>query len=182
MQTPKRLVVLIAACLLAAACGTNSAPPSVAPPASASPAEPSPSASQEPAGLAAANAIPAGWTLQRSYQLEPGPPVVWVRVYAKAAIPDTDPLEGPGRLVAYQAFGLSQEWTGTRTDKARAIGAEQFPVTVNGQAAAVWHVPSTGELLLAWTLGDDSLALVANIADFSAAGILEVGQGFEIAP
>jgi hypothetical protein len=132
--------------------------------------------------LATANAIPAGWTLQRSFQLEPGPPVVWVRVYAKGAVPDTDPFEGPGRLVAYQAFGLSKEWTGTRTDKARLIGAEQFPVTVNGQSAAVWHVPSTGELLMAWTLGDDSLAVVGNIADFSAAGILEVAQGFVIAP
>lgn len=182
MQTPKRLVVLIVGCLLAAACGASSASPSVAPSASASPAVPSASASQEPPGLAEAHAIPAGWTLQRSFQLEPGPPIVWVRVYAKAAIPDTDPLEGPGRLVAYQAFGSSQEWTGTRTDKARAIGAEQFPVTVNGQSAAVWHVPSTGELLLAWTLGDDSLAVVGNIADFSAAGILEVAQGFEIVP
>jgi hypothetical protein len=182
MQTPKGLVALIAACLLAAACGANPASaPSVSP--SASPLQPSVSPSpQEPAGLAESSAIPAGWTLQRSFQLEPGPPVVWVRVYAKAAIPDSDPLEGPGRLVAYQAFGSSQEWTGTRTDKARLIGAEQFPVTVNGETAAVWHVPSTGELLLAWSLGGNSLALVANITDFSAAGILEVAQGFAIAP
>jgi hypothetical protein len=108
--------------------------------------------------------------------------VIWVRVYAKAPFSETDPLEGPGQLVAYQAFGSSKEWTGTRTDKARTLGAEQFPVSVNGQAATVWHVPSTGELLLAWTLGGNSLALVANSADLSAAQLLDVAQGFAIAP
>src|SRR5258706_4179083 len=91
VQTPKRLVVVIAACFWAAACGASPASPSVAPPASASAAEPSASASQEPAGQAESSAIPAGWTLQRSFQLEPGPPVIWVRVHAKAAVPDSDP-------------------------------------------------------------------------------------------
>jgi hypothetical protein len=108
--------------------------------------------------------------------------VIWVRVYAKAPVVETDPLEGPGRLVAYQAFGSSPLWTGPRTDDARTHGGEQFPVSVNGQAATVWHVPSSGELLLAWTLGGKSLALVANSADLSAAQLVDVAQGFAIAP
>lgn len=180
MQSLKRLTVLIGACLLAAACGQSSVSPSTSP--SASPLAASVSPSHEPPGLAEARAIPAGWTLQRSFQQDPGPPVVWVRVYTRAPLPETDPLEGPGRIVAYQAFGVSQVWTGTRTDDARSHGGEQFPVSVNDQAATVWHVPSSGELLLAWTLGGKSLALVANTADMSAAQLVEIAQGFVIAP
>lgn len=158
--------------------------PSLSPAATAPPIEPtiSPSSSQEPPGLAEARTIPAGWTLQRSFEQAPGPPVIWVRVYAQNSVADTDPLEGPGRLVAYQALGLSQVWTSTRTDDARAHGAEQFPVSVNDQAATVWHVPSSGELLLAWTLGGKSLALVSNTADLSAAQLVEIAQGFVSTP
>jgi hypothetical protein len=182
VQILKRLVAPVATCLLAVACGTSSPSPVGSPSASAPPPAPSVSASLEPAGLAQANSIPTGWTLQRSFQQDPGPPVIWVRVYAKAPVVETDPLEGPGRLVAYQAFGSSPLWTGPRTDDARAHGGEQFPVAINGQAATVWHVPSSGELLVAWTLGGKSLALVANSADLSAAQLVDVAQGFAIAP
>jgi len=122
--------------------------------------------------------VPPGWALQLSFQQAPGPPAIWVRVYAAAAVPDPSTVEGPGRLVVYQALGLSEEWTGTRAKKARDGGAEQFPVSVNGQSATVWHVPSSGELLLGWTLGGKSLALVGNAADLSAAQLVEIAQGF----
>jgi hypothetical protein len=135
-----------------------------------------------PAGLAEPRDLPSGWTLQLSFEQEPGPPVIWVRVYAPAAVPDSGPFEGPGRLVVYQAFGLSEEWTGVRSEKARERGAEQFPVSVNGQSAALWHDPSSGELLLGWTLDGRSLALVGNAADMSAADLVAIAQGFAPAP
>jgi hypothetical protein len=135
-----------------------------------------------PAGLAEARAVPPGLTLRLSFEQEPGPPAIWVRVYAATDVPDTGPYEGPGRLVAYQAFGLSEEWTGTRGEKARERGAEQFSVSVNGQGETLWHDPSSGELLLGWTLDGKSLALVGNTADMSAAELVEIAQGFVPAP
>lgn len=131
-----------------------------------------------PAGLAEPRTVPTGWTLQLSFEEEPGPPAIWVRVYAAAAVPGTGPFEGPGRLVVYQAFGLSEEWTGTRAEKARERGAEQFRVSVNGQGETLWHDPSSGELLLGWTLDGRSLALVGNAADMSAAELVDFAQGF----
>jgi hypothetical protein len=179
-RDPRITGALIAACLLVAGCGSASPPPAT----SVASAEPSaqtlvPSA---PAGLAEPSRVPTGWTLQRSVELEPGPPAVWARMYARSAVPDGDPIEGPGRLVVYQAFGVSTEWTGTRAEKARARGDEQFPVSVNGQGATVWHDASSGELLLAWTLDGKSLALVGNAADLSAAQLVEIAQGFVVAP
>jgi hypothetical protein len=173
--------VLIAWCLLAAACGQGSAP---TPAGSAVATQASPEQTvgpSTPAGLAEPRVVPPGWTLQLSFG-QPGPPAIWVRVYAAAAVPDRASVEGPGRLVVYQAFGLSDEWTGTRAKKARDLGAEQFPVSVNGQGQALWHVPSSGELLLGWTLGGKSLALVGNAADMSAAQLVEIAQGFVAAP
>lgn len=174
--------VLIATCLLAAACGQGTAPsPAGSSAATLATVEQSVGPST-PAGLAEPRIVPPGWTLQLSFEQAPGPPAIWVRVYAAAAVPDTGPFEGPGRLVAYQAFGLSDEWTGTRAGKARERGAEQFPVSINGQGETLWHVPSSGELLLGWTLEGRSLALVGNAADMSAAQLVEIAQGFVPAP
>lgn len=135
-----------------------------------------------PAWLAVAPIVRTGWKLQLSVEEEPGPPVIWLRVYASSAVPDTGPFEGPGRLVVYEALGMSDEWTGTGAEKMRERGAEQFPVAVNGQGATVWHDPASGDLLLAWTLDGKSLALVGNTADLSAAQLVEIAQGFVSPP
>jgi hypothetical protein len=179
---PIATAVLIGSSLLSAACGQGSA----SPPAGSSTATPAQleqtAGPSTPAGLAEPRTVPPGWKLQLSFEQQPGPPVIWVRVYAPAVVPDTGPFEGPGRLVVYQAFGLSNEWTGTRAEKARASGAEQFPVAVNGQSQPLWHIPSSGELLLGWTQERMSLALVGNAADLSAAELVAIAQGLVPAP
>ena len=125
-----------------------------------------------PAGIARASTIPAGWSLQRSFEQEPGPPPIWVQVYAPAAVADAGPVEGPGQLVLYQALGISSEWDDLRGLKAQERGASSTDVTVHGVAEKLWIDPSTGELLVAWTLDGRSFGLIGNLADMTAAQLV----------
>jgi len=130
-----------------------------------------------PPGLATANRLPSGWSLQRSFEQEPGPPPIWVQVYAGAEVADDVPVEGPWQLVLYQAFGVIGEWSGTRAEKARERGAVQVAVTVNGEAQMLWRDPGSGELLLGWTLDGKSLGLVGNTADMTADELVKKAGG-----
>ena len=129
-----------------------------------------------PAGLALASRLPRGWTLQRSFEQDPGPPPIWVQVYAATTVAD-GPIEGPGSLVLYEAFGLIGEWSDVRAEKARERGATQLPVHVNGAPEVLWQDGASGELLLSWTLDGASFGLVGNTADMTADQLVSIAEG-----
>lgn len=126
-----------------------------------------------PPGAAALTEVPAGWSMQRGFEEEPGPPPVWVQVYAAGPF---DPLiegpiapwEGPGRLVLYEAFGSYGEWSDTRAAKSEERGGHAVAATMNGGPATVWFDETSGELLLAWTMDGHSFGLIGNAADMAA--------------
>jgi hypothetical protein len=102
-------------------------------------------------------------------------------VYEKTAVGEGCDVEGPGRLVLYQAFGSTGEWSDTRSEKARERGAEQLAVTVNGDAQTLWRDGTSGELLLSWTLEGKSLGLVGNNADMTADQLVNMAEGVTFA-
>jgi hypothetical protein len=129
-----------------------------------------------PPGAFVATSLPNGWSLQRALQQEPGPPPIWVEVYAAASV-GNQPFEGPGQLVLYQAFGVIGEWTDTRSSKSEARGGHPVAVTLNGKAATVWVDEASGELLLAWTLNGQSLGLIGNAADMTPQELATFAEG-----
>ena len=133
-----------------------------------------------PVGLASTSRLPSGWTLQRSFEQEPGPPPIWVQVYAASAVGE-GPIEGPGELVLYEAFGLIGEWSDTRAEKARERGAAQLTVRVSGTPEILWRDGASGELLLSWTLDGKSLGLVGNTADMTADQLVNIAEGVTVA-
>ena len=128
-----------------------------------------------PPGALVATSLPAGWALQRSFQQEPGPPPIWVEIYAPG--PVGNEWEGPGQIVLYQAFGSVGEWSDTRAIKAESRGAVAVPVTLNGTSATVWFDQASGELLLAWTLGDQSVGLIGNATDLTPQELVTIAEG-----
>jgi hypothetical protein len=129
---------------------------------------------------AAPERLPDGWAVRLAQAEEPGPPPIWVAVYAPAPIAAEPPFEGPGRIVLYQAFGVTGEWSDTRAEKSRERGGRPIAVTVSGQRIALWDDPGTGELLLAWTLDGRSMALVGNRADLSPDELVRIAEGVRI--
>lgn len=129
-----------------------------------------------PAGLATAGWVPPNWSLQRSFEQEPGPPPIWVQVYAATDVGD-GPVEGPGQVVLYQAFGLIGEWSDVRAEKARERGATPVAVKVNGEPQTLWRDPTSGELDLGWTLGGKSFGVVGNSADLTNDGLVKIAEG-----
>ena len=129
---------------------------------------------------AAPERLPTGWTLRLAQADEPGPPPTWVAVYAPADIATDPPFEGPGRLVLYQAFGLTGDWSDNRAEKSRERGGRPVAVTVADRAMTLWDDPSTGELLLAWTLDGRSLALVGNRADLGPDELVRIAEGVRV--
>lgn len=129
-----------------------------------------------PPGVATANQMPAGWKLRRSFEQEPGPPPIWVEIYAPSEVAASGPYEGPGQLVLYQAFGLIGEWSDTRAEKARERGATPIVVSVNGTTQTLWQDGASGELDLSWTLGGDSFGLVGNTADMTADELVRIAD------
>jgi hypothetical protein len=111
-------------------------------------------------------ALPPGWSLQAAWELDPGPPPIWVEIYGAEPI-DPNGDEGPGRLVLYQSFGIIGEWTDTRAAKSDQRGGVPVPVTFQGSAATVWVDASSGELLLAWDASGRSYGLIGNLADMT---------------
>jgi hypothetical protein len=109
-----------------------------------------------PAGLAQIGALPAGWELRREGNVLGSSTPRWERVWSPD--PDPWPAEGDSMLSLYQAFGGPVNTTG---------GDPQPPVEVNGESATFYLHPPTGEMVVVWGLGDDELALVGNLNDFS---------------
>jgi hypothetical protein len=129
------------------------------------------------ATIAAAD-LPAGWSRQQSISQEPGPPPIWIQVFAAA--PVEPPLEGPGRLVLYQALGISPEWTDTRALKSQERGGAPISVTLHGQKTPLWVDKSTGELLLGWDLDGNSFGLIGNSADLTQSQLVSIAEGITI--
>lgn len=109
-----------------------------------------------PAGLAEIGALPDGWELRREGNVLGSSTLRWERVWS----PDPDPRPGQGdsMLTLFQAFDGPVNATG---------GDRQPPVEVNGESATFYLHPPTGEMVVVWGFGDDELALVGNLNDFS---------------
>lgn len=129
-----------------------------------------------PQDLATIVDLPNGWSQVRTFQQEPGPPPIWVQIFATGTVAKDAPDEGPGHVVLYQAFGTSGEWSDTRGEKARERGATSSAVTVNGEKRTLWTDAASGELLLAWTLDDRGLGLVGNTADMTADELVTIAE------
>ena len=109
-----------------------------------------------PAHLAQVGALREGWELRREGNVLGSSTPRWERVWSPD--PDPWPAEGDSMLSLYQAFGGPVNTTG---------GDPQPPVEVNGESATFYLHPPTGEMVVVWGLGDDELALVGNLNDFS---------------
>lgn len=113
---------------------------------------------EAPPGLATIGELPDGWELRREGNILGGTAPRWERVWSPD--PDPSPAQGDSMLILIQAFGGPVEATGSEPQRA---------VLVNGRDAAYWMHPATGEMLLVWSLGDDELALVGYLEDFTEA-------------
>jgi hypothetical protein len=111
--------------------------------------------------------VPDGWSvvLEEAGCCGTEPPV-WVQVYSAVPVGEP-PHEGPGRLVLYEAFGISDEWSGLRAEKSEGRGGHPEAVTMHGESVTVWVDEASGELLLAWTQDGRSYGLIGNLADMS---------------
>ena len=123
---------------------------------------------------------PDGWSAQRGFEQEPGPPPIWVEIYA--AHPVGSDWEGPGQLVLYQAFGIVGEWSKIRAIKSEDRGGHPVAVTMNGQPATVWVDEASGELLLAWERDGQSLGLVGNTTDMTPQELARFAESVAPAP
>ncbi len=111
---------------------------------------------EPPDELAQIGAVPDGWEMRREGNLLGSRTPRWEQVWSPD--PDPWPAEGDSMLTLYQAFGGPVNTTG---------GDPQPPVEVNGQSATFYLHPPTGEMVVVWGLGDDEVALVGNLHDFS---------------
>ena len=118
-----------------------------------------------PPGLALVGALPDGWDLRREGNVLGGSTPRWERVWSPD--PDPWPAQGASMLTMLQAFGGPVEATGADP---------RTSVQVNGQEAAFWfHAPS-GEMVVVWSLGDDELALVGYLGDFTRAEFIGLAE------
>jgi hypothetical protein len=118
-----------------------------------------------PPGLATIGLLPEGWLLRREGNILHGAAPRWERTWS----PDPDPWlsEGDSLLTLYQAFGGPVEATGAEP---------QPPVQINGQDAEFWLHPPTGEMVLVWSLGDDEVALVGHLGDFTEEEFIKIAE------
>lgn len=120
---------------------------------------------EPPAGLAEIGALPEGWELRREGNVLETTTARWQRTWSPD--PDPSPGQGDSMLTLIQAFGGPLNTTG---------GDVQRTVEVNGAPATLSLHPPVGEMVLVWSLGDDELALVGNLADFSEAEFIELAE------
>lgn len=118
---------------------------------------------EAPPGLVQIQGLPDGWSLRREESLQESPTGRWSRTYS--------PIANPGYedswLQLIQAFGGPANTTG---------GDVQPDVLVNGVRATFYlHAPS-GEMVLVWAIGDDGVALVGNLRDFSAEHLIQLAE------
>ena len=124
---------------------------------------------EPPGGLAEIGALPDGWELQREGDVLGTSTPRWERIWSPD--PDPWPAEGDSMLTLIQASGGSVDTTG---------GDPQPPVEINGQQATFYLHPPTGEMVVVWSLGDDELALVGNLADFSQAEFIDLAESVSL--
>lgn len=120
---------------------------------------------EPPTGLARIGSLPAGWELRRQGNVLGTTTPRWERVWS----PDRDPwpAEGDSMLVLIQAFGGPVATTG---------GDVRRAAEVNGGPALLSVHPPAGEMVVVWSLGDDELALVGNLADFTEADFIRIAE------
>jgi hypothetical protein len=133
-----------------------------------------------PPDAATLRMLPDGWVLASGEpQCCGGDPPTWVQIYAPAGTAVGDPPEGEGRLVLYQTFGLSPEWTETGAAKWEGRGGHKQAVTVKGILADVWIDPD-GEMLLAFDFDGRSYGLIGNLADMTVADFVRYAESVAV--
>jgi hypothetical protein len=120
---------------------------------------------EPPTGLATIGLLPEGWLLRREENVPHGTAPRWERTWSPD--PDPWPAEGDSMLTLLQAFGGPVEATGAEP---------QPPVRINGQEAEFWIHPPTGEMVLVWSFGDDEVALVGYLADFTQEEFVDIAE------
>jgi hypothetical protein len=116
-----------------------------------------------PQGLVQIKGLPGGWSLQHEESLQESPTGRWSRTYAPA--PDPGLVDAWVQLI--QAFNGPAGVTG---------GDLQPDASINGIRASFYlHGPS-GEMVLVWTIGDDGVALVGNLRDFTAEEFIQLAE------
>lgn len=119
-----------------------------------------------PDGLVQITALPDGWELRREESLHGSPTGRWSRLYS--------PVANPGNVDSWvqliQAFG----------GPANTTGGDVLPdVMLNGVRATFYlHGPS-GEMVLVWHIGDDGVALVGNLRDFSQTEFIRLAESID---
>ena len=133
-----------------------------------------------PPDAASLSVLPDGWALAAAHpQCCGGNPPTWVQIYSLAGAAVDNPPAGPGRLVLYQTFGISTEWTETGALKWEGRGGHKRAVTVFGTPAFVWIDPD-GEMLLAFDVDGRSYGLIGNLADMTAADLVRYAESLSV--
>lgn len=122
-----------------------------------------------PPGLAVIGELPHGWSLRREESLHGSLTPRWQRIWS----PDPDPWlsDRASMFTLIQAFGGPVETTG---------GDRLSSVHVNDQPARLAQNPSSGELVLVWSLGEDELALVGNLRDFGRDEFISLAESVAV--
>lgn len=119
-----------------------------------------------PDHLAEITGLPAGWLLRREESLPESPNGRWSRTYS----PMADPANDDSWVQLIQSFGSPANVSG---------GDVQPDVMVRGIRATYYlHEPS-GEMVLVWSLGDDGVALVGNLRDFTEDEFIQLAESVE---
>lgn len=133
-----------------------------------------------PPDAATLTLLPAGWVLASA---EPeccgGDPPTWVQIYAPAGAAVDQPREGKGRLVVYQTFGITSEWTDTGAAKWEGRGGHKEAVSVKGTPADLWADPD-GEMLLAFDFDGRSYGVIGNLADMTADDLVRYADSVSV--
>lgn len=116
-----------------------------------------------PQGLVQINGLPRGWSLQHEESLQESPTGRWSRTYA----PAPDPGFADPWVLLIEAFNGPAGVTG---------GDLQPGASINGiRATSYLHAPS-GEMVLVWAIGEDGVALVGNLRDFTAEEFIQLAE------
>ena len=117
-----------------------------------------------PPGLVELTGLPAGWALVSERDVEESPTGRWARMYGP---PDAPPDDETRAVVLYQSFDGPVGVTG---------GTEERQVMVDGKPATLYSSPESDELVLAWSLGTDGLAMVAYEPAFTAETLVKLAE------
>lgn len=119
-----------------------------------------------PAGLVELAGIPAEWPLRSEGAGFSPNGGAWSRVYSPMAQPPLSDVAG--RLDLEQFF-----------DGGAGFGEPEYlqpPVALNGRPAQLYRWPEEGEIRVNWTVGPDTLTLLANENDFAIAELMAMAE------